>query len=236
MTYSATTLLNGSNGEALRGLALSAINFELSRQVSNHPSLKMPTEKLETPDELRDLVMMPEHIEHDKPKLDQLVDGLIATCALIKDLAGRSDYNASGQLVHPFAWLAGRARTPQSAVVDSFAWRSNMAAKVAGEQATLLGIANPELVEQKARERADAENKERRDYAIAEVRSVQNVALMTAEENELVELLLDLDGQTFNILKLAKAAAQADVERAKQRLLAGKYAVCDEEIMLFAKA
>lgn len=232
-SFSATSLLNGSNGEALRALTLSAINFELGRQIANHPSLKMPTARPDSPDALRDLVQMPELEGRDKvTPLDSLTDGLVASCAMIKDVAQRSDFDTAGRIIYPYAWIANSARTPASAVMDQYSWRSNMAAKVAGEKATMLGMKNAKEVEEKARARTDAENKERMDYALAEVNSNTNVNIMKEDESTLIELLLDL--RTIDIMKLAKNAAQGSVERARTRLLEGQYATIDEEVLLFA--
>ena len=54
--YSAETLLNGKEGIALKALTLTALNFNLSALISNHPKLKMPNAKVSTPDEIRDVV------------------------------------------------------------------------------------------------------------------------------------------------------------------------------------
>ena len=179
MTYTATQLLNGSAGNALKAVALTSINFELARQVANHPSLKMPTTKPSSPDALRDLVQMPEfENQGNGDKLDTLVNGLVASCAMIKDLAQVQDFNDSGQLVRPFAWILTNTRTPAGAVEANFAWRSNMSAKVAGEKALLLGLKNSKEIEQKASIRTDQENAERKAYALAEVNSVTNANIM----------------------------------------------------------
>jgi hypothetical protein len=233
--FSATSLLNGINGEALRAMTLSAINFELGRQIANHPTLKMPTSRPDTPDALRDLVAMPELEGRDTPNpLDHIVDALVASCALIKDVAQRSDFDTSGRIIYPYAWIANSARTPASAVADNFAWRSNMAAKVAGEKAVLLGMSNAKEVEDKAKARNEAENAERMAYALAEVNSVTNTNIMKEDEANLIEMLLDL--RTIDIMKLAKSAAQGAVERARTRLLEGQYATIDEEVLLFANS
>lgn len=235
MSYTSEQLLNGSAGNALKAVALGAVNFELARLVANHSQLKMPTEKHESPDALRDLVQMPE-LERSKDysvNLDTLVNALIASCALIRDLAQTQDFDDNGRISRPFAWMLNSTRTPVSAVESNFSWRSDMSAKVAGEKAHLLGLKDAKAIEEKAKARTDAENAERKAYALAEVNSVTHLSIMEDEEVHLIELLLDLN--CIDILKLAKSSAEASVKRAKARLMAGQYVTIDEEVLLFAK-
>lgn len=235
MKYSATQLLNGSAGNALKTVALGGVNFQLGAMVSNHPSLKMPTEKHESPDALRDLVQLPElEGRDDTVRLDTLVTALVASCALIKDLANLQDFNDRGQIVRPFAWMINTVRTPASAVENNYAWRSDMAAKTAGERAMLLGIKDSKAVEEKAKARTDAENQERKNYALAEVNSLTHTSIFEEEETHLIEILLDLN--CIDIVKIAKTSAEAQVKRAKARLLNGQYVTIDDEVLLFANS
>lgn len=236
MKYSFEGIISGKHGNGLRACALSAINFELSRQIANHKQVKMPTEKVESPDELRDMITLPELEGREfGQKLDALIDGLVATCALIKDLAQSSDYDAAGRITHPYAYLIDRTITPQAAIERNFAWRADMAAKVATEQAHLLGIKEAELIGQKAHKRAMEQNQERINYALAEVNSNTNLNVMKEDEVNLIDLLNDLNQQTFNGMKLIQASAQAELARAKRRIEQGLYTRVDEEVILFAK-
>jgi hypothetical protein len=235
-TYSFSTLLAGTNGNTLKGILLSALNFELSRQIANHPQLKMPVEKVDSPDDLRAEMVLPELEGREfTQKLDVLIDGLVASCALIKDLAQVADYDKQGRIVYPFRYLAERARTPISSVESNFAWRDDMSAKMAGEQAKLLGIKDTEKVEENARKRSQLQNQELINYALAEVNSNTNLNLMKEDSAHLEELLTDLNQTTFDGLKLAHTSAQNAVQRAKARLEAGLYTTIDEEVVLFAK-
>ena len=236
--YSFEKALTGTHGNAIQALTLSAINFELSRQVANHPSLKQPTETITTPDDLRDLMVIPE-LEgrtKDPVTLDLLVDGLIATCALIKDVASIVDYDTQGRQIRPFEYILARTRTPISAIESTYDWRADMAAKVAGEQAALLGITDTGSIEAKAKARALGDTKERKAYALAEISSIVRPSLMQEESSKLIEILVDLDGKAFNGLLLAHNAAVANVAGAKRRLEAGQYTTVDSEVVLFAKS
>ena len=236
--YTTEGLLNGRHGPALQALTLSALNFELSRQVANHSSLKMPTEKVSTPDDLRDLMVMPE-LEgrtKDPVTLDLLLDGLVATCALIKDVASTVDYDTSGRQVRPFEYILARTRTPISAIESTYDWRADMAAKVASEQAALLGITDTAGIEAKAKARALGDTKERKAYALAEVNSLVRPSLMQEESAKLIEMLVDLDSKAFNGLLLAHNSANANLAGAKRRLEAGQYTTVDSEVVLFAKS
>ena len=241
MTYSTQKLLSGEHGNALQSLTLSALNWEIGRQLAAHPSLKMPTVRPTTPDEFRDEIVNLDTETNDtrgnarKLTLDELSKGLVATLGLIKDLGEVSDFNNNGQIVKPYAWLADRAVTPVSAILGNYSWRSDQAAKVASEQAKLLGL-DADDIASKAKAKADALNAEKIAYAVAEVNSVTSPALMKEESSKLVEILVDLDGVDFNIFKLAKASAQNSLERTKQRVQAGLYATIDEEVILFANA
>lgn len=236
MSYSFENVLNGKHGNGLKALALSAVNFELSRQIANHPLLKMPTEKVESPDELRAMITLPELEGREfGQKLDALIDGLVATCALIKDLAQTSDYDTAGRITHPYAYMVDRAITPVAAVERNFAWRADMSAKVATEQAALLGVKDAETIGDKARQRSMEQNKERMNYALAEVNSNTNINVMKEDEVNLIDLLMDLNQTTFDGLKLLQAAAGNEMERAKRRIEQGLYTRVDEEVILFAK-
>jgi hypothetical protein len=233
--YSLEGIISGRHGQAIQALGLSAINFELARQVSNHESLKMPTTQVDTPDALRDLMVMPElEGRSNVVSLDLLVDGLIATCALIKDVASTVDYDSAGRQIRPYAYILDRCRTPISAIDSTYDWRADMTAKVAGEQAHLLGITDTAGIEAKAKARALAQSAERKAYAMAEVQSVLRPQLMTAESSELVDILLDLDGKCFDGFKLAHNSANAQCVSAKKRLEAGQYTVVDPEVVIFA--
>jgi hypothetical protein len=236
-TYNLTDILLGKNGNALKGLMLTTLNFEISRQISNHPSLKMPTSRPDSPDDMRALLTLPELEGRELgQRLDVLVDGLVATCALIKDLAMTSDYDASGRITHPFRYLLDRARTPASCIQSNYDWRADMAAKVAEEQAQLIGVKDTKAIGDKARERNKAENQERINFALAEINSHTNLNLMQEDEINLIDLLVDLNQNTFNALKLAHVSASNEITRAKKRLEAGLYTNIDTEIILFAKS
>lgn len=236
MKYNLTDMLLGKNGNAIKGLVLTSINFELSRQIANHPSVKMPVSRPDSPDDMRALLTLPELEGREfGQKLDALCDGLIATCALIKDLAQTSDYDSAGRITHPFRYLIDRVRTPASSIISNFEWRADMSAKVAEEQAQMLGVADPKAVGDKARERNKGENQERINYAIAEVNSQTNINLMKEDESLLIELLIDLNQKTFDAVRLAHNSAQAELTRAKKRLEAGLYTTIDPEIIIFAK-
>lgn len=236
MKYSFDGIISGKHGNGLKAVALSAINFELSRQIANHKQVKMPVEKVESPDELREMITLPELEGREfGQKLDALIDGLVATCALIKDLASTSDYDSAGRITHPYSYLIERAITPQSAIERNFAWRADMAAKVATEQAHLLGITDAEKIGDKAREKAMLQNQERINYALSEVNSNTNLNLMQEDEVNLLDLLVDLNQNTFNGMKLIQASAQAELQRAKRRIEQGLYTRVDEEVILFAK-
>lgn len=238
MKYNFQDILFGKFGYGLKAVALSAVNFELSRQIANHPQVKMPVEKVDSPDDLRARLTLPELEGRDvgPQKLDVLLDGLVATCALVKDLAAHSDYDVAGRITYPFKYLLDRVRTPVSCVESNFAWRADMAAKVAAEQAALLGVTDPAKIEENARKRSMEQNKERMNYAMSEVSSNTNMAVMDEDEVNLVDLLVDLNQNTFNGMKLIQAAAQAELQRARRRLEQGLYTVVDEEVILFAKA
>lgn len=234
--YTFENILNGKHGNGLKAVALSAVNFELSRLIANHPTVKMPTEKVDSPDALRDLITLPELEGREQgQKLDALIDGLVATCALIKDLASSSDYDSAGRITRPYAYLIDRAITPQGAIERNFAWRADMSAKVATEQAQLLGIKDAETIGDKARQRSMEQNSERIAYALAEVNSHTNLNLMQEDEVNLLDLLNDLNQQTFNGLALIQASAQSELRRAKRRIEQGLYTKVDEEVILFAK-
>ena len=236
MKYSFETIINGKHGNGLKAVALSAINFELARQIANHPQVKMPTEKVDSPDALRDMITLPELEGREfGQKLDVLIDGLVATCALIKDLAGSADYDSAGRITRPYAYLIDRAITPQSAIERNFSWRADMSAKVATEQASLLGIKDSETIGDKARQRSMEQNAERIAYALSEVNSNTNLNLMQEDEVNLLDLLNDLNQQTFNGLALIQASAQSELQRAKRRIEQGLYTKVDEEVILFAK-
>lgn len=237
MKYSFETIINGKHGNGLKAVALSAINFELARQIANHPQVKMPTEKVDSPDALRDMITLPELEGREfGQKLDVLIDGLVATCALIKDLACSEDFDSStGRITRPYAYLIDRAITPQSAIERNFAWRADMSAKVATEQASLLGIKDAETIGDKARQRSMEQNAERIAYALSEVNSNTNLNLMQEDEVNLLDLLNDLNQQTFNGLALVQASAQSELTRAKRRIEQGLYTKVDEEVILFAK-
>jgi hypothetical protein len=235
--YTFEGLLNGRHGDALKAATLSAINFELSRQVSNHTSLKMPVERPNTPDDLRDLMVIPELEGRTEAPvtLDALVDGMIATCALIKDVASIVDYDSQGRMIRPFEYILNRCRTPISCIESTYDWRADMTAKVAGEQAILLGIKDTAAIEAKAKARALAESQERKAYAVAEVTSAVRPSLMQEESAKLVEMLVDLDGKCFDGLRLAHASANAQCTGAKKRLEAGQFTLVDTEIVIFAQ-
>lgn len=237
MKYDFSGIISGKFGYGLKATALSALNFELSRQVANHPTLKMPTEKVASPDDLRAKLTLPELEGRDvgPQKLDVLLDGLVATCALVKDLASHSDYDSAGRITHPYRYLIDRVRTPIGCIESNFAWRADMAAKVAGEQAALLGV-DAKKVEENARKRSMEQNQERMNYALAEVNSNTNLKVMDQEESFLLETLIDLNQNTFDGMKLIQSAAQAELQRAKRRLEQGLYTVVDEEVILFAKS
>lgn len=236
MKYSFDGIINGKHGNGLKAVALSAVNFELARQIANHPQVKMPTEKLDSPDALRDMLTLPELEGREfGQKLDVLIDGLVATCAMIKDLASSSDYDSAGRITRPFAYLIDRAITPQSAIERNFAWRADMSAKVASEQASLLGIKDAETIGDKARQRSMEQNAERIAYALSEVNSNTNMKLLQEDEVNLIDLLNDLNQQTFNGLQLIQASAQSELQRAKRRIEQGLYTKVDEEVILFAK-
>lgn len=236
MKYSFENIINGKHGNGLKAVALSAINFELARQIANHPQVKMPTEKVDSPDALRDMITLPELEGREfGQKLDVLIDGLVATCALIKDLAGSADYDSAGRITRPYAYLIDRAITPQSAIERNFAWRADMSAKVATEQAQLLGVKDAETIGDKARQRSMEQNAERIAYALSEVNSNTNLNLMQEDEVNLLDLLNDLNQQTFNGLALIQASAQSELQRAKRRIEQGLYTKVDEEVILFAK-
>lgn len=236
--YTFEGLVNGRHGPAIQALTLSAINFELSRQVANHEKLKMPVETVDTPDSLRDMMVMPE-LEgrtKDPVTLDLLVDGLIATCALIKDVASTIDYDTAGRQIRPFEYIMNRCRTPISAIESTYDWRADMTAKVAGEQAVLLGITDTTAIEAKAKARALAQSNERKAYAMQEVQSVMRTSLMAEESSKLIEMLVDLDGKCFDGFRLAHNSATAQCVGAKRRLEAGQYTVVDPEVVLFANS
>jgi hypothetical protein len=171
----------------------------------------------------------------DAPTLDALVDGLIASCALIKDVASMIDYDTSGRQFRPFSYILERTRTPISCIESTYDWRADMTAKVAGEQAVMLGIKDTKAIEEKAKARALAESAERKAFAMAEIQSVIRASLMNEESAHLIELLVDLNQKTFDGLRLAHASANAQITSAKKRLEAGQYTVVDPEVILFAQ-
>lgn len=237
MIYSLETLLTGSNGPACNALTLSSLNFELGRQVSNHPDLKMPSTAIASPDDLRSLMVMPEFEGQNKPPaLDLLVDALVATCGLIKDVAETIDYDTSGRMFRPYAYILERARTPVSCIESTYEWRAEQTGKVASEQANILGLKNPDEIAKKAIARAKGEQAERKAYAVAEVASHIHAGLITEEASKLIEILLDLDGTAYNGLVLAHNTANNQIAGAKKRLEAGQYTTIDSEVLLFANS
>ena len=239
MNYTTESLLAGTHGNALKGVILSTLNWTLASQLANHKSLKMPTEKLDTPDALRDLMAFPEHNGRKTPATaDQLTTGVLATCAMLRDLGQAVDYSATGTLIYPFAWLADRASTPASAINSHYEWRNDMAARVAGEQAQLLNLSvkEREQIEVQARYRTTAQNQELKAYAIAEANSLTDLKVLELDNPDLIEVLVDLDGIAFDGLRLAHASACNTVNRAKQRLMSGLFTTVDEEVVLFANS
>ena len=236
--YTFEKAITGLNGNAILAASLSAINFELSRQVANHHALKMPVVKPETPDDLRDLLVIPE-LEgrtSEAPRLDTLVNALIASCMLIKDLAQVIDFDEAGRQTRPYAYLLERAITPISAVTRNFEWRADMASKAAIDQAHQLGMIDAEQIGQRAKERSVKQNAERIKYALAEIKSVAHDSLVSEEATKLQEMLIDLDGIAYNGLQLTHNSANASIASAKKRLEQGQFVTVDPELILFAKA
>jgi len=233
--FTAEKLLNGTCGYPLQALALQAVNYTSATAIANHADVKMPTAKLETPDQFRDLIFTnPEFETATRPTLDQLSNANIASCALIRDLAEVQESN-NGKITRPYAWLAERAQTPTSAILRQYAWFADQSAKLAGEQARLLHIADYKQVEDNAKDRTNANNRERVAFALAEVNSSFKEALLIAPPEELVNILLDLDGFAYNIVALTQAGAQRNIEYGKQRLLKGDYTSIDPEVLLFSQ-
>lgn len=239
MKHSAYDILTGKAGDSIKALTLSALNFELGRLLVGHPSLKLPEIPQDrSPDGFRDLVMLPEFEKVDPIPANIICDGIIATCALAYDMARMSDFNERGGLVHPHAWLVERVKTPMETVRQSFAWRSEQSGKLAKEQAALIGLSDKaDEIGKAAQVRAEHDQASRRDYALAEVESLQRPDLMKADETDLLAILENLEdaGAIASIVKVAANAAQSSIERTKSRLLSGQFARVDEEVVLFAQ-
>ena len=233
----AYSILTGKHGDAVKALALSAINFELGRQLVSHPSLKMPEIKPDrSPDQFRDLIRLPEAEANqpEPPDLALLADGIVGTCALAFDLARKSDFNERGAIIRPHAWLVDRVKTPLETVSRSFDWRSEQEGKTAAEQAIMLGLKEKaETIAQAAAARANHDQASRKEYALAEVETAMNAQIMQWEETSIIELLESIP--TLDILRLTRAACESSVDRTKARLMAGQFARIDEEIILFAQ-
>lgn len=236
LQYNVTSLLNGKHGIGLQAISTASCNFILSSQLSNHPDLKMPTVKVVTPDELRDIVNFGEFVKVEPIKLSKLVDGVMATCGLIKDIAEYKDVSTSGSVSRPYAWMTEKVRTPASAITNRYKWLSDNTAKTAGIQATLLKMPNAQEIEQKARDRSIAQNQERIAYAIAQVNSLTHLGLLKEDSSKLVDILVELDGEAYDIMAITRASALAEVARATARLLKGDFTRIDEEVAIFASA
>lgn len=239
MNYTFERAITTTHGMAIYATALSAVNFTLAQQLANHKDLKMPTVKVDSPDDLRDPMQMPELEGRtaDPITLDIIANGLIASASLMNSLSYFEDYDpATGRHTMPYSYLRDRIQTPFKAVQRQYEWRDDMASKAAQEQALILGIKDTNDIGKKAKERSKAQNKERMDYALTELQSVCQYSLQDEAQNKLQEMLIDLDGKCYNGLLITSNLANASMANARKRLTAGLYAFVDNELALFAKA
>lgn len=239
MKYTFEKAVNGSHGMAIYVNTLTALNFNLAMQLSNHPALKMPVDKPISPDDLRDPCELPElEISKQEPvKLDSISDALLATAYLLNLASTYKDYDPNtGRETTPFAYVKDRILTPYKAIQRQYEWRADMAAKVATEQAALIGIKDSADIGNKAKERSNLQNKEKIAYALAELDSIANYNLRNEPNEKLIEILVDLDGKAYNGLLLSSNLANASMENARKRLANGQYVNVDVELALFAKA
>ena len=234
--YTPETLLNGKEGIALKALTLTALNFNLSALISNHPKLKMPSGKVSTPDEIRDVVSFGEFEKKEPIQLDILCGASLASCGLLKDVAEHQDISKTGSIIRPYAWILERVRTPYTSVIKRFDWIYSNTAKTIGVQATMLNLPNVAELEANARIKSEQQNKERLAYALAEVNSATHPAILKQDEQQLIDILLDLDGKAFDIIQVAILSAQAEVARTKARILNNDYTRIDAEVILFANS
>lgn len=240
-SYTSNSLLSGENGYHLKALALSSLNFYVGSQLANHEDTKESIvqhneigEGIE--DDLSSTFQSSE-VERIKIPLDALASVCIATYALLQDLGDLPLEGDNGTISTPFAWLKDRAMTPTKAVLAAYQWRSDTAAKAAAEKAALLGMENASEVASKTLERSKAALKERMMYALAEVKSVSDNSIATLDNDQLVNLIEDnLDLIKVNLVKMTKAAADRDIQRAKARLSDGLFASFDIEVLLFSKS
>jgi hypothetical protein len=126
--------------------------------------------------------------------------------------------------------------TPFKAVKRQYEWRDDMASKSAQEQALVLGIKDTNDIGEKAKARSQAQNKERLDYALAELNSVCQYSLQDNPQDKLQEMLIDLDGKCYNGLLITSNLANANMANARKRLTQGLYAFVDNELAIFAMA
>lgn len=234
-------ILTGKAGNSIKALTLSALNFELGRLLVGHQMLKQPViEQDRSPDQFRDLIRLPEMEAAKVEPLDAelICNGIIATCAMAFDLARMSDFNERGGLIHPHAWLVDRVRTPIETVRSHFDWRTDQAAKLAQEQAAMIGLSDKaEAIGAAAKARAEHDQRSKAEYALAEVESMMNPSIMKSDESDLIDLLMELEnaGAISSIVKVAANAAHSSIDRTKSRLMAGQFARVDEEVVLFAQ-
>jgi hypothetical protein len=223
MTTKAEQILSNQHGEGVTALALSSIAWHINGDITRHPSLKKPKTVLGNyTNELQDILSLPETPQDDPIPLDTLVNQAIACIVLIRNLAYANEQ---------YKYLT-QTKTPTQAVISLFDWKGEQAGKLARTQAELVGLTAEEAqtVASKAKARADADNKSNLEYALDMLTSATNPSLLNQNAEEAVETLLD---SNLDIEKITKEAVANSIERTKQRLLAGLYAVVDAEVALY---
>jgi hypothetical protein len=223
MTTKAEQILSNQHGEGVTALTLSSLAWHINAQITKHPSLKKPKAVYGNyTNELRDVLSLPETQQVDPIPLDKLVGQAIACIVLMRNLAANNEQ---------YKYLT-QTKTPAQSVISLFDWKGDQAGKLARTQAELVGltIEEAQTVASKAKARADADNKSNLEYALDMLTSATNPSLLNQNAEEAVETLLD---SNLDIEKITKEAVANSIERTKQRLLAGLYAVVDAEVALY---
>jgi len=223
MSTKAEQILSNQHGEGVTALALSSLAWHINAQITKHPSLKRPKAVFGNyTNELQDMLSLPETPQADPIPLDTLVNRSIACIVLIRKLAASNEQ---------YKYLT-QTKTPTQAVISLFDWKGDQAGKLARTQAELVGLTTEEAqtVASKAKTRADADNKSNLEYALDMLTSATNPSLLNQSTEEAVETLLD---SNLDVEKITKEAVTNSIERTKQRLLAGLYAVVDAEVALY---
>jgi hypothetical protein len=226
----AEQILSGECGLAVKGLALSALNWQLAGMLTRHPSIKAPTNRGGIED-TRDEVKLPE-LEHqsDGIKLDQLTSWLVASYLLTEEVRRTTDVDMMGRSFRPFEYL--KPKTPSMAIREHFAWRAKQQGQELAAKATLLKMGNAGQIAERAAKVAEGQQAEKLAYALEEVASVTNANLRDWPSEELIGLLLDCP---LDIVEITKTAAENAVNRAKARIEQGLWSSLDEEVILFTQ-